>query len=164
MKILRNGFLFETSHLVRLEIFRPIRLIVENPTTPVSRGEPPSHGTTKDCRYPDNIYRQQLCHKVTTIVHSGQHFPLLRNLFESKSWNEIIECPLWEYGSRGHFDLLIQTTNFIAWFLRQQIASFDFISFMRILTNQVLCQMKKFLIWHFYIEGNCQWPWFVQSD
>ena len=103
-------------------------------------------------------YRQQLCHSVAivtgscNVVHSGQHFPLLRILFEPKSWNEIIECPLWEYGSRGHFDLLIQTTNFIAWFLRQQIASFDFISFMRILTNQVLCQMKKFLICHFYLK------------
>ena len=43
---------------MRLEIFRPIRLIVENPTTPVSRGEPPSHGTTVYVEIPPtyNIY------------------------------------------------------------------------------------------------------------
>lgn len=71
------------------------------------------------------------------VVHSGQHFPYLQNRFEPKpqsiftvqAWT--VKFPKWEYDhspitggwlkptseiiycSRGHFDLLIQVTNFI---------------------------------------------------
>lgn len=61
--------------------------------TPVTHGEPPSHGT-KACggmQYTSIIYNVRVVswyHSQSNfgfVVHSVQHFPYLRNLFEPKS-------------------------------------------------------------------------------
>lgn len=75
--------------------------------TPVTHGELPSHGTMV-CRKipPPWIFHTGSSRCVIlsqpftfgeSIVRRGQHFPLFRNLFEPKSYDTIIECPLWEY-------------------------------------------------------------------
>ena len=68
----------ENSFLIRLEIFRLFWLIAENSTTPVSRGEPSSHRAT--VKYHPSKYFKHIA-----VVHSRQHFPYLRNLFESNT-------------------------------------------------------------------------------
>lgn len=96
----------------------------------VPHEEPPSHEAT--VKYHPSKY-----FKYIAVVHSGQHFPYLRILFKPKSYdtstlqkwqsghilklgkaqaqNGHVLQPTSEmiYCSRGHFDLLIQATNFI---------------------------------------------------
>lgn len=111
---------------------------------PHSQGYGMSHNTTHLNFYTGSrrcVTASQPFPKLEFVVHDGQHFPLLRNLFEPKSY-DTSTFPKWQSGqtfqngksakptsemiycSRGYFDLLIQATNFIAWFSKVAICPF----------------------------------------